>query len=278
MKALRKESTKAIYYTFAFIWAFVTLYPLFIALISSVKENGEIYGSMFRLPKVWHLEYYMRAITGARMLSCIRNSLIITGGTTVILLIVSSMASFVLVQSQRFALSGFIYLLFITGIMIPVHSTLIPLARIMGALNGHNNYFIIMLVYTAFQLPMSIFLITGYMRIIPKELTEAAIIDGCSMTNLLFRIFIPISAPGIATSGIIAFLFIYNELIFSVMFINVRLKFTISLGMLYFVGDRNTQMGPIFASIILAVLPMIIIYLLFQEKVQKGMIAGSVKG
>jgi len=135
-----------------------------------------------------------------------------------------------------------------------------------------------MLVYTAFQLPMSIFLITGYMRIIPKELTEAAIIDGCSMTSLLFRIFIPISAPGIATSGIIAFLFIYNELIFSVMFINERVKFTISLGMLYFVGDRNTQMGPIFASIILAVLPMIIVYLLFQEKVQKGMIAGSVKG
>jgi raffinose/stachyose/melibiose transport system permease protein len=98
------------------------------------------------------------------------------------------------------------------------------------------------------------------------------------MTSLLFRIFIPISAPGIATSGIIAFLFIYNELIFSVMFITERVKFTISLGMLYFVGDRNTQMGPIFASIILAVLPMIIVYLLFQEKVQKGMIAGSVKG
>ncbi|GAB1481372.1 carbohydrate ABC transporter permease [Treponema sp.] len=275
---MKKNLTRLFYYSFAFIWAFVTLYPLFIALISSVKENGEIYGSMFRLPQIWHFDYYSRAIAGANMLNCIKNSLIITTGTTLILLVLSSMASFVLVQGAKFKISNIIYLLFITGIMIPVHSTLIPLARIMGALNGNNNYLIIMLVYTAFQLPMSIFLITGYMKLIPKELTEAAIIDGCSMKGLLFRIFMPISAPGIATSGIIAFLFIYNELIFSVMFITERAKFTISLGMLYFVGDRNTEMGPIFASIILAVVPMVIIYLLFQEKVQRGMIAGSVKG
>ncbi len=275
---LKKNITHSLYYSFAFIWAFMTLYPLFIALISSVKENGEIYGNMFRLPRIWHFDFYSRAISGANMLNCIRNSLFITTGTTMILLVLSSMASFVLVQGANFKISKFIYLVFIMGIMIPVHSTLIPLARIMGAISGNNNFFIIMLVYTAFQLPMSVFLITGYMKLIPKELTEAAIIDGCSMKGLLFRIFMPISAPGIATSGIIAFLFIYNELIFSVLFITERAKFTISLGMLYFVGDRNTEMGPIFASIVLAVIPMVIIYLLFQEKIQRGMIAGSVKG
>ena len=155
----RSKAGALVCYGFALLWAFLTLYPLFIALISSVKENTEIFGSMFKLPQVWHFDNYLKAINGARMLNCIKNSLILTTGSTAALILVSSMASFAIVQGSRFAYSRYCYLLFILGIMLPVHSTLIPLAKIMGAVGGNNNYLVIMLVYTAFQLPMSVFLI-----------------------------------------------------------------------------------------------------------------------
>jgi raffinose/stachyose/melibiose transport system permease protein len=134
-----------------------------------------------------------------------------------------------------------------------------------------------MLIYVAFQLPLSVFIITGYMKGISRELDEAAEMDGCSPPRLFFRIILPISKPAIATSAIISFLFFYNELIFAVVFLSEKVKFTISLGMLQFVGYRTVQMGPIFASIVVSIIPMITIYLLFQNQVQHGMVAGAVK-
>ncbi len=277
IKAGKFKLKRAIVYIFPIFWAIVTLYPLYIALISSVKVNSEIFGSMFKLPKEYHFRFYRDAIEKANMDGCILNSLILTTGSTLLLVIVSSMISFVLAKhTSKFM--NMIYYLFIVGIMLPIHSTIIPLAKIISSMNGMNNYFVMILIYVAFQLPMSVFLITGFMRGISNEISEAAAIDGCHLFDLLFRIYIPLSAPGIATSGIIAFLAVYNELIFSVMFITERSKFTISQGLLYFVGDKTVQMGPIFASIILAIIPMIIVYLIFHESVQKGMLAGAVKG
>jgi len=273
-----KQTIKqGILYIFPIFWALVTLFPFYVAIISSVKTNNEIFGSMFQLPKEFHFEYYMDAVVKANMLTCIKNSLIITFGTVILLVIVSSMISFAITRSSSKWMQ-LVYFLFILGIMLPIHSTLIPLARIMSKLNGINNFIIIILIYVAFQLPLSVFLITGFMKNISKELAEAAVIDGCNLLQLLFSIFIPISKPIISTSAILAFLAVYNELIFSVMFITDRKKFTISKGLLYFVGEKSVQMGPVFASIIIAITPMLIIYLLFHNNVQRGMLAGSVKG
>lgn len=274
---LIRTTKKLAAYFFPVMWSVVTLYPLFIALISSVKSNNEIFGSMFKLPKVYNFHFYMDAIEKANMLQSILNSLIITTSMTVILLIVSSMMSFVLARFRN-KLTHIIYISFMFGIMLPIHSTLIPLARIISSMNGVNNYPVLVLVYIAFQLPISVFLITGYMKGISNEIYEAAVIDGCGLSGMLFKIYIPISVPIIGTSAILAFLSVYNELIFAVMFITDRNKFTVSQGLLYFVGDRSVQMGPIFASIILSIVPMLIIYLLFHESVQKGILAGAVKG
>ena len=263
-------------YLFPFIWAFVTLYPLFVALISSVKSNSEIFGSMFKLPVIYHFDNYSKAIYYANMFNCVKNSMILAAGSTLVLLIISSMVSFS-ISYFRCRFTSFLYVVFLFGMLLPVHSTLIPLAKMLASIKGMNNYPALMFLYAAFQLPMSVFIISGFMKGISQDLYDAAFIDGCSPWGVLFRIVIPLSTPAIATSAIIASLFVYNELIFAVLFISDKRLFTISLGLFSFVGFRTVEMGPIFASIIIAVVPMIILYLLFHERVQKGMLAGAIK-
>jgi len=264
---------------FSIFWSLITLYPFVTTFFSSLKNNDEIFGNMFALPTSFRYQNYFDAITGARMDRAIFNSLFVTSMTTIILVIVGSMAGYALARF-RYKVMNFVYVLFILGIMLPIHSTLIPLAKTVSSTPwlGPNSFSTLMLIYVAFQLPVTIFIITGFMRGISRELDEAATIDGCGPVRILFQIILPLAKPGIATAAIISFLFVYNELIFAVIFLSKPAKYTISLAMLFFVGDRNIRMGPIFASIILAVLPMIIIYLVFSEKVQKGMTAGAIKG
>ena len=125
---------------------------------------------------------------------------------------------------------------------------------------------------------MSFYLITGYIEGISKELDEAAIVDGCSTTGIVFRIIFPIASPGIFTGAIISFLAVYNELIFANTLLTNQAMKTISVRLLGLQGERFTSYGPMFASIVLSIVPILIIYLIFQEKVESGMAAGAVKG
>jgi len=202
--------------------------------------------------------------------------MIMAAGATVILLIISSMVSFSIAYF-RCHFTALLYLMFLFGMLLPVHSTLIPLAKMLASIKGMNNYPALMMLYATFQLPMSVFIISGFMKGISQDLYDAAFIDGCSPWGVLFRIVMPLSTPAIATSAIIAFLFVYNELIFAVLFISDKRLYTISLGLFSFVGFRTVEMGPIFASIIIAIVPMIIVYLMFHERVQKGMLSGALK-
>lgn len=258
------------------VWAIITIYPLFWTVISSLKTNTEIFVNTFALPGEYHFEHYSEAFFKANMGRSILNSLIIASSTTVLVIILASLASFVLARF-RFKWINIVYILFIVGIMIPIQSTMIPLVRTMGAINGTNNYPIIILLFAAWNLPISVFLITGYFKGIPRELDEAALIDGASPFSLLTRIFVPIAAPAISTAGILTFLFTYNDLIFSLLFITRKNLYTVPIALLSFVGYRSVDYGPTFASVIISIAPMMIIYLLFQERVQAGLSAGAVK-
>lgn len=265
--------------TFAVIWSVLTIYPFIITIFSSLKTNDEIFGAMLQLPTVLRFENYITAIVTANMGRSIINSIYLSSSSTLVLVITASLTSFVFARMNlRFTKT--LYMLFILGIILPIHATLIPLAKMISSLPllKSNSYPTLMLIYVAFQLPISVFIITAFMKGISKELDEAAVMDGCSLPRLFFQIILPISKPAIATSAIISFLFFYNELIFAVVFLSEKTKYTISLGMLQFVGYRIVQMGPIFASIVISIIPMITIYLLFQNQVQRGMVAGAVKG
>lgn len=264
-------------YIFSIVWSVITLYPLLVTVMSSFKTNEEIFGKMFTLPTVWQFQNYYDAVFAANIGGAIVNSLFLSLLTTGLVIIIALFAAYAIAR-QKYKFLKWIYLLFMTGVMLPVHTTIIPISRLASDLHGMDNYLFLTIVYATFLLPQSIFLITGYLNSISPELDEAATIDGCGMGGVLFRIILPISAPIISTVAVLSFIYGYSELIFSVILLTDVKKYTISRALMYFTGDRTIRMGPVFASIIIAVIPMVIIYLIFHEQVQKGMVAGAVKG
>ena len=162
--------------------------------------------------------------------------------------------------------------------MIPIHSTLIPISSMAARWNMKNNFVFLVLVYVCFNLAQGIFLFTGYLDSVSKEIDEAAIIDGCGDLGLLTRILIPICKPIIATEAIFSFIYAYGELIFSLTLISTPEKYTVSRALLSFWGEFVAQLGPQYAYILLSAIPTIIIYILFHKQIQSGVMAGSVKG
>lgn len=274
---MKRKIGKTIIYLFAAVWLIITILPLIITFLCSVKDNVGINLGMFSLPKKWLWTNYVDSLNSAHMGTAVLNSIWLSFISTAIVTVVSMMASYVL-SRKKFKLRGAIYALFIVGTMVPVYSTVIPISSLATVLHGKNAYWFITLVYVAFNMSIAVYLITGYLNGIDKEMDEAAIIDGCNDFQLLFRILTPVSVPIISTEAILTFVACYGELLFSMCLLTDEKKYTIARAMLVFSGGYQQKLGPIFASIIVAVMPMILIYILFHEKVQSGMLAGAVKG
>lgn len=255
----------------------VTLYPLIFSFLSSFKGTFEIYSNSFALPESWAPVNYHVAIFQAEILKYVRNSLIIAGGSVLLLLVVTTMASYVLAR-MSFKLNTWIYMFFIVGVTVPVHSTIIPIYKTFTNLNLLDHYFPLFWLYVAFHSARSILIITGHMRGISKEIEESAIIDGCNTFQIFTKMIVPLAKPGIATAGTIAFLYTYNDLLFPMLFVTSKNKQSISQGLMSFQGEFSMELGPIFAAIIVCVLPMMLIFFAFQKQVINGIAQGAVKG
>ena len=257
---MRKKGFDIIAYGFAFIWLIVTIFPLVITFLCSFKNNEGINLSMFALPDIWHWENYAAAVERANILRAVFNSIFLAIMTTLLVEVIGMMAAYVL-SRKNFRVLSVISILFLFGVMVQIHCTVIPI----------NN------LATALHLAQSIFLFTGYLQGISRDLDEAAIIDGANDVVLLFKILMPVSKPIMSTVAVLSFVYCYGELMFSMTLLTKVEKFTVSRAMLTFSGEE-LQLGPIFACIIIAVVPIIIFYLAFHEKVQDGMMQGAIKG
>lgn len=274
---MRRKVGKSIVYILAAFWGLVTIFPLIITLLCSVKDNVGINLGMFKLPEKWLWSNYADAFEKANIGKAVINSIFLGLASTVLVIVIALLASYVL-SRKTFKLRGAISIMFLMGVMVPVHCTIIPISSLATKINGKNTFWMLILIYTAFNLAQAIFLFTGYMNGIDKELDEAAIIDGCSDLQLLFKVLAPVSVPIISTEAILAFIYGYGELIFSMSLLSDPGKYTVSRAMLVFSSGHNQLLGPIFASIIIAVLPMLVLYIVFHEKVQNGMMTGAIKG
>lgn len=274
---MRRKIGKSIVYILASFWGLVTILPLFITLLCSVKDNVGINLGMFKLPQKWLWSNYTAAFENANIGKAVINSIFLGLSSTVLVIVIALLASYVL-SRKKFKLRGAIFIMFLMGVMVPVHCTIIPISSLATKINGKNTFWMLILIYTAFNLAQAIFLFTGYMNGIDRELDEAAIIDGCNDFQLLFKVLTPVSVPIISTEAILAFIYGYGELIFSMSLLSDPNKYTVSRAMLVFSSGHNQLLGPIFASIIIAVLPMLVLYIIFHEKVQNGMMTGAIKG
>lgn len=275
---LKKRIGKYTISTILAVIAIIQIFPLVWLIFFSLKSNAEIFGgNIIGLPQKFLWENYKNAFVGGKVGLFFVNSVIVTGVTIIISGVLSSMAAYAIVR-MKWKLSKPVLTLFLLGMMIPLHAALLPLFLILKNLNLYDTPWALIVPYTAFSLPMAIFILSSFLQAIPKELEEAALIDGCNIYQAFFKIIVPILKPALATVSIFTYLSTWNELMFAVTFISKQEYKTLTVGIMSMVGQYSTNWGPIGAGLVTATLPTIVIYILMSGQVQKSLISGAVKG
>ena len=205
------------------------------------------------------------------------NSVIVCGITLIISMFLGSMASFAIAR-MRWKLSSLVMTYFMIGMMIPVHCVLIPLFVRFSKMGMTNSLIGLILPYITFSLPMTIFLMVGFFKGMPKELFEAACIDGCNIYECFFKIALPLSKTGVCVAGLMTFVGNWNELLLAMVFISDTSKKTLPVTLTYFVGPYATNYVQMFAAVVIAIAPTILVYCLFSNQIVDGLTAGAVKG
>ncbi len=267
---------KILMYLFLILMALIFAAPMAFTLLSSFKTKREIFSAPFSLPEIWQWKNYLEAWEGANMSRYFLNSLIQAGLSVIILAIISTMAAYVL-SRFAFRINGFIVVFFLLGMMIPMHTVIVPISYMIGVLKLSDNILALVLVYVAFNLPFTIVILTNYMKGVNKSLEEASLMDGATYFQIYRHVMLPLTKPAIATVSIFNFLNGWNNVLFPLLFIKNRNLKPIALGILNFNGERGTEYGLLMAAIIITVTVPMIFYLLFQEKVESGLAAGAVK-
>ncbi len=257
-------------------FAIVIIYPLFWMVVSSMKSYKEIYNNVWGLPSAWLIENYKTAWEKG-ISAYFVNSVIVTVATVVSVLIIASMAAFAL-SRFRSRIIDVALVLIMAGMMINPQVALIPLYGILTDLGIHNTRWALILPYIAFRLPLSVLLIRSYFLGIPKEIQESAIIDGCSEFGIYTRIYLPMSKPILVTSVVLTSFYAWNEFLFATIFIDSNALKTIPSGLMNFRDALRTDWGVLLAGMVIATLPMILLLILVQKHLVRGLSEGSVKG
>ncbi|WP_223275611.1 carbohydrate ABC transporter permease [Paenibacillus elgii] len=258
---------------------FVTqLYPLVWLVLYSFKTNEEILdGSFFSLPRELRWQNYKDAYEGGHYLQYLFNSLLVTSVTVALVIVLSSMVAYAITRF-RWRYGTLVMTVFLIGIMIPLQATLLPLMIIFKNIGILNTHLALILPYITFSTPIAVFVLSGFMKSIPYEIEESAIMDGASVYRTFRSIIMPVSVPPIMTVCILTFISIWNEYILAATFISSEKLKTLPFGVNSFIGQYSVNYGAIGALLVLGALPVIIIYFALSERITKGMVAGAVKG
>jgi raffinose/stachyose/melibiose transport system permease protein len=264
-------------YFFAILWLLITGLPFYYLIITSFKSLGDfLSGGLFKMPAVWEVSNYLKVFQGG-FLRYLFNSLAVVLISLAVLLFLAALAAYPL-SRMRFRLNKPVYSIIVAAMSVPIYITLIPLF-VMAIKSGlYDTIWALVGPNIAFNLPMSVFILVSFMQSIPRELEEAAEIDGCGKFTTFFRIIFPLSRSGLATLGIYNGVVIWNEFIFAMVLTQSQPVRTLPLAVWQFQGQYSSNIPVIMAVLTLSSLPVILLYIFGQDKLVKGMMAGAVKG
>lgn len=264
---------------FIFLLVVIEVYPLFWMLTASFKQGFEWTSKpAYALNEGFYIQNYIDAWTRGHMSTFFKNSLINTLVSLVFIVFFSVTVGFA-VTKMDWKWRDRVAKYFQLGIMVPVAIALIPLFQIYNNVGLINTRTSLILAYIAFGLSLSIYLVTGYLRSLPDEIMEAAVIDGCGIYKMMWHVVVPLMKNAIVTVLVLQFFFKWNDLLFSMTFINDTSLKTVQTGLLYFQNEFGAKnWGAIFASVSMSVMPMLVIYMFLNKTVMEGMAAGAVKG
>jgi raffinose/stachyose/melibiose transport system permease protein len=262
----------------AIFWLLVAFVPFMFMVLTGFKEKLEvILGGALAFPKSFYLDNYLSIITDLSFWNYFKNSVIVLVLALFFLLLFAAFAAYPLSRFQ-FKGRGFMYFLIVACMSIPIHVTMIPVFQMSISTHLYDTIWILIPTAVAFAMPISVFIMTGFMQGIPKELEESADIDGCGRYKRFFRIILPLSTPGLSTLAIYNGVNIWNEFIFAFTLTQSEKNRTLPLALWNYQGQYSSNTAMIMACLTLSVLPMIIMFSILQDKLVKGMMAGAVKG
>lgn len=264
-------------YTVLIFVAIIVLYPLFWLLFTALKTQQELTFNTWGLPKSPQFTNFSEAWNRSQMGRFMINSVLVTVLTVIFTNVACIPLAFVL-SRFHFRFKRFLYFIIIAGMMIPINSAIIPLYILVNNFGMMNNLLALGLIYGAFRIPFSVFILEGFMSTIPKELEECAHIDGCKIWGIFWNIAVPLSRDSIATISILAVLSAWNELMVAMLLLSKQAVKTLPIGLMGFISEYASQYTQLCAGILIAVIPNIIFYIFAQERIQKGITAGAIKG
>lgn len=264
--------------TIAMMCCYVVLiiYPLFNMVMSSFKSTRAIMKEPFALPESISFESYKVVWVDKGFYRYFLNSIIVTGTAMVLVILFGTMASYG-ISRYKFKGNNLLFVLFLSGIMLPLKAAIIPLYMIIRNLGLSNNLLAIICINIAMGLPSTVFIVSGFMRGIPIDMEYAARIDGCNDLRIYWQIAIPIVAPGIAIATIYNAVPIWNEFFFPLVFLqNDKLR-TLPVGLNTFIGQYKTDWGLMFTGLTISIIPMLVLYLAMSKQFIRGMTSGALK-
>lgn len=277
----KRQMKEIIYHIFLIVFGVGMLYPLIWMLFSSFKPNTEIFKGLSLLPQNWTINNYIdgwKGISGITYAKFFLNSF-----TLVLFAVIGNVCSCILAAyafaKLKFPLKSFWFSIMLVTLMLPMHVKLIPQYIMYNSFGWVNSYLPLIVPKFLATDGFFIFLMTQFIRALPKEIDEAAIVDGCGSFKLFARIIVPLSVPAIITTSIFTFLWTWNDFFGQMIYISDIKKYTVSLALRQFIDTMgNSSWGGLFAMSILSLVPLFMMFVIFQNYLVEGITAGSVKG
>jgi len=274
---VRSTLSWTIAYALSTVWLLVTALPFLFMVLNAFKGQFEmLQKGIFQMPDSWYPANFIEVISKG-FLGYFFNSVIVLAISLSLLLFITACASYPL-SRMKFKARNMIYVLIIACMSIPIHVTLIPIFKMSTQINTYDSIWALIGPNIAFALPVSCFILTSFMKTIPKEIEESAEIDGCGKFKNFFHIILPLSKAGISTLAIYNGVAIWNEFVFANTLTQSKSSQTLPLAISAFKGEHSMNIPMIMAVLVLTVLPMIILFIILQDKLVKGLTAGAVKG
>jgi multiple sugar transport system permease protein/raffinose/stachyose/melibiose transport system permease protein len=250
--------------------------PLFWVGTMSLRTTTEIAHNPYALPKIFHFEKFARAWVHSNYNVYFTNSVIVVLSAVAILTLIGGMAGHCFAR-YRFRFRRFLYFMIFSTIIFPPQITIIALFQILVEYGLYNSLIGLILVYVAFQLPITVYILESFFARIPSDLYDAARMDGYSEWSIFFKVSLPVALPALSTTVILNTILLWNEFLYAVVLIMDESKRTLPLGIQQFMGDHLEDVGMIASGLMIAIVPVVLIYIFFSEKLIQGMTAGAVK-
>lgn len=275
---MRRSLTASVaLYAAVFVIGAFSLFPFLWMLITSVKQDSEIFtSSPIFIPNSPTLGRYAEVFSDGNFVRALLNSTIIAVSTTVLGVAAAALAGYALARF-RLPLRQYLLVLILSVQMFPLIALIIPLFIVMRTLNLLDSYAGLVLAYLSFTIPLAVWMLRGFFRSIPPDLEDAAMVDGATRMGAFLRIVVPLAGPGIAAASIYAFIAAWNEFLFALTFISEEQMRTLPVVLQSFIGRTQTDWGAIMAASVLFTLPVIIFFLIVHRRLTEGMVQGGVK-